>query len=172
MQKLEEGIVGQLNNLPGFPPTSQFKLGDYMVEIRVRPAVRAIGDLPMEENLEGDIRVVVEEGAWYIWNGDTWVLAGGGGSRAVVPVHSARRVSSHTTTSALDYTILVDASRGDVIITLSRGSFFNVKKIDRSSNKVRVQPASGPIDGVPFVELMLPWESISVQAEGDEWFII
>lgn len=90
------------------------------------------------------------------------------------PHNTARRVSSHTETRANDFTLLVNASAGQVIVTLTGidGTFYNVKKIDSSLNPVRLRPATGTIDGELFVDLPVRWDCISVHCEGGEWFIV
>jgi len=93
----------------------------------------------------------------------------------ISPPHSpARRVSTDTATVPTDFTLLVNASAGQVTITLTgtNGTFYNVKKIDESLNPVRLRPATGTIDGELFVDLPVRWDCISVHSEGGEWFIV
>lgn len=82
MEKLTSRIIRGLDNLPGFPPAEEFKLGSYLEEIRVRPGVQNLGLLPLVDNTEGDVRVVIDEQAWYFWTGGVWVpitgTSGGG----------------------------------------------------------------------------------------------
>jgi hypothetical protein len=97
MQKLTPEVVKQLNNLGGgFPPAptgpnnepqndEQWILGDWLEEIRVRPGVDALVDLPVTDNEAGDVRFVIALGAWYWWDGAAWLpVAGGGGGVATV----------------------------------------------------------------------------------------
>lgn len=87
MQRLTPSVIKQLNNLPGFPaiPTSnppesdRWILGDYLDEIKVRPGVSALVDLPLVGNVAGDVRFVVALGAWYWWTGAAWLAVAGGG---------------------------------------------------------------------------------------------
>ena len=90
MQKLTPQVIGQLNELPGFPPAPtgpgnapanpyQFILGDYLEEIRVRPGVALVADLPATGNTTGDVRIVVSAQAWYFWTGVAWIPMAGGG---------------------------------------------------------------------------------------------
>lgn len=101
MQKLTAEVIKQLNNLGGgFPPAptgpnnepqndEQWILGDWLEEIRVRPGVSALVDLPVLDNELGDVRFVVALGAWYWWDGAAWVpVAGGGGGVTTVTASS------------------------------------------------------------------------------------
>jgi hypothetical protein len=76
---MDSTVVKALNNLPGFPPDEQFKLGDWLVDIAARPAVATVGDLPLAGNEDGDARIVVDEATWYVWAGGSWQVVGGGG---------------------------------------------------------------------------------------------
>jgi len=204
---MDSEVVNALNNLPGFPTSQTFKLGDWLVDIATRPAVGSVADLPLQGNQQGDARIVVDQASWYVWVGGSWYGAGALGlpdtpvvpgtygdrsnvpqvtidskgrvtSATAVPVATshnlARRVSSHTETRASDFTLLVNASEGQVTITLTGtdGTFYNVKKIDSSMNPVRLRPATGTIDGELFVDLPVRWDCISVHCEGGEWFIV
>jgi hypothetical protein len=79
-------VVNALNNLPGFPPTQQFKLGDWLVDVAVRPAVADIAALPLTGNQDGDARIVVGEATWYVWVGGAWNEVGSGGGGGGAPV--------------------------------------------------------------------------------------
>lgn len=96
MQNLTPRVITALNNLPGFPPAptsplgppgaGQFILGTYLEEIRVRPGVLNAAALPLTGNALGDVRVVVADQAWYLWDGASWVpITGGGGGGGVNP---------------------------------------------------------------------------------------
>lgn len=93
MQRLTPSVIKQLNNLPGFPaipntnPPSEDRwvLGDYLNEIKIRPGVAVLGNLPVSDNVTGDVRFVVALGSWYWWDGAAWQpVAGGGGGVATV----------------------------------------------------------------------------------------
>ena len=90
------------------------------------------------------------------------------------PWQTIRKVTANTTTSLADFTILVDASDGPVTVTLygNEGSFLNVKKVDSSSNKVKLLPSTGTLDGEAFVELFIQWQSATVQSQSGDWYII
>ncbi len=82
------------------------------------------------------------------------------------------------TLTASDYTCLVNASGGEVTITLPTaaagdGHIYCVKKIDASVNKA-ILDASGAetIDGDGNMELLLQHESVHVQSDGTEWWIL
>lgn len=93
MQNLTALVIEQLNNLPGFPPKpttsppqpNQFILGDYLEEIRVRPGVVLVLDLPPTGNTAGDVRFVTSVGQWYWWNGAAWAPTAGGGGGGTTP---------------------------------------------------------------------------------------
>ena len=106
MQKLTAEVIKQLNNLGGgFPPAptgpnnepqndEQWILGDWLEEIRVRPGVPAVIDLPPLDNEIGDVRFVVALGTWYWWDGAVWAPAGGGGGGVTTVTASAPLASS------------------------------------------------------------------------------
>lgn len=81
---MDSTVVDALNNLPGFPPSQQFKLGEWLVDVATRPSVNDIAGLPLTGNQDGDARIVVSEATWYVWAGGAWnkVGAGGGGGGA------------------------------------------------------------------------------------------
>lgn len=81
---MDSTVVDALNNLPGFPPSQQFKLGDWLVDVATRPSVNDVAGLPLTGNQNGDARIVVSEATWYVWAGGAWnkVGAGGGGGGA------------------------------------------------------------------------------------------
>jgi hypothetical protein len=81
---MNNDVVTALNNLPGFPPDEDFKLGDWLVAIAVRPAVADVASLPATGNQLGDARIVIAESTWYVWAGGSWVATGGGGGGAPV----------------------------------------------------------------------------------------
>jgi hypothetical protein len=92
----------------------------------------------------------------------------GGGSNAI------RSVATNTTTLPSDFTILVDASAGEITVTLdgSIGSIFNVKKVDTSPNHVVLVPSAGTVDAKASIILIVQWESATVQKDSGDWFII
>jgi hypothetical protein len=106
VQKLTAEVIKQLNNLGGgFPPAptgpnnepqndEQWILGDWLEEIRVRPGVPAVIDLPLLDNEIGDVRFVVALGTWYWWDGAVWAPAGGGGGGVTTVTASAPLASS------------------------------------------------------------------------------
>lgn len=87
-------------------------------------------------------------------------------------------VNSNTTLDNEDYTILVEASSGVVTITLPPAAnhtnrIYNIKKIDNSINSVTIDGnASETIDGATTVNLTIQYESITLQCDGTEWWII
>jgi len=83
---MDSTVVDALNNLPGFPPSQQFKLGDWLVDVSARPSVADVAGLPLTGNQDGDARIVVGEATWYVWAGGAWNKVGGGGGGGGAPV--------------------------------------------------------------------------------------
>lgn len=48
-------------------------------EAHWKPPVDTVGDLPTEDNEEGDARIVLSDGTLYYWDGVAWLLISGGG---------------------------------------------------------------------------------------------
>jgi hypothetical protein len=83
---MDSTVVDALNNLPGSPPSQQFKLGDWLVDVSARPSVADVAGLPLTGNQDGDARIVVGEATWYVWAGGAWNKVGGGGGGGGAPV--------------------------------------------------------------------------------------
>lgn len=86
--------------------------------------------------------------------------------------------TSAQTLTADNYLVIVDASSGNIIITLPASAshanrIYTIKKIDSSSNKVTID-ANGTekIDGEQTVVLNLQYSYVTIVCDGDEWFII
>lgn len=90
---------------------------------------------------------------------------------------------SRTTTvtsgaSATDYTILCNAIGGAINVSLPIAStvprrVYVIKKIDASVNLVTVQASGGDfIDGSATFPMSVQWQSVTVQSNGTNWFII
>jgi len=91
------------------------------------------------------------------------------------------RAQYNIVTKTSDYTasggdcVLVDASSGDVTITLpepSKATQVNIKKIDPSTNVVMVMPNGGSIDDEPLKEISTQYESYLFISDGTNWYII
>jgi hypothetical protein len=81
-------------------------------------------------------------------------------------------VSANTTLDSSHYTVLVDTTAGDITITLPpsvSGRVYNIKKKTGDTNKVIV---SGAIDDDISAEITTQYESITVQEDGTDWWII
>lgn len=82
------------------------------------------------------------------------------------------------TATADDYTILCDASGGSFTITLPAvashaNRIYNIKKIDSSANAVTVDGnSSETIDDSTTAILTTQYESITIQSDGSEWWIL
>lgn len=77
-----------------------------------------------------------------------------------------------------DYTILANAASNAITVNLpaaagANGRIYNVKKIDSSANAVTLD-ASGTetIDGALTFVLQNQYDSVSVQSDGTNWYII
>jgi hypothetical protein len=84
--------------------------------------------------------------------------------------------SGNYTLDDTDYTVLGNASGGNIIFTLPNattrtGRIYKIKKIDTSANTVTVT-GSQNIDGSANYVINSAYESIQVQSNGTEWFIL
>ena len=91
------------------------------------------------------------------------------------------RAQYNVVAKTTDYTasggdcVLVDASSGDVTITLpepSKATQVNIKKIDSSTNVVTVMPNGGSIDGETSKEISTQYESYLFISDGNNWYIV
>jgi len=91
------------------------------------------------------------------------------------------RAQYNVVTKTGDYTasggdcVLVDASSGDITITLpepSKATQVNIKKIDPSANIVIVVPNGGSIDGETSKEISTQYESYLFISDGTNWYIV
>ena len=86
--------------------------------------------------------------------------------------------SSGYTATATDYAIMCDASGGGFTITLPAvashtGRVYHIKKIDSSGNLVTVDGnSSETIDDATTATLASQYDAITIQSDGDEWFIL
>lgn len=83
-------------------------------------------------------------------------------------------ITTSTTLNADYYTVLVDATSGDINVELPTPSsvnqrVFNVKRKDSSINMVTVV---GTVDGVVNPTLPLQYDSISVQSDGSTYWLL
>lgn len=96
---------------------------------------------------------------------------------------SGTPLTANYTATLTDHTLLVDATSGNLTITLptaasaynttSGGYVFTVKKIDTSANTVTIKgDGAETIDGVNTQVLSTQWMSYQVQSNGTNWFII
>lgn len=102
-----------------------------------------------------------------------WVEdASGGGAATLLPV----TVTADYTVTDDDNFILVDASGGNVDITLPAVSSYDkalyIIRIDSSSNAVSITPASGTIDGAPLDGLTSQYDAFILATDATNWFIL
>ena len=86
-------------------------------------------------------------------------------------------INSDYTATAQDGTILVDASTGDVTVSIPaansvKGLKYSIKKVDMSANKVIIQPLAGTIDGQANRFTDVPWQGYVIQSNGANWFVV
>jgi hypothetical protein len=89
---------------------------------------------------------------------------------------SVRTVTASQTVLGTDATVLADASSGGITLSLRTAEkyanrMFHFKKIDNSANAVTIT-APEMIDGQANALLQAPMESLTVQSDGSEWWII
>lgn len=89
-----------------------------------------------------------------------------------------RTVSSNTTLTTTDDIVLVNASSGNITISLpssstASGKFYIIKKIDSSSNIVTIDPySSETIDGKSTYDLTVQYQFVNIYCDGTQWFIV
>lgn len=91
-----------------------------------------------------------------------------------------RTITTNDAATTADYTILVDASGGDVTLTLPaagdtgvEGLVLVVKKIDATSGLVVIDPdGSEQIEGDTTLTIPYPNDAAMVQSDGTEWWIV
>lgn len=131
--------------------------------------VSANGELVIGTWTANGIRFVINQGATDI-GGFT-----SSGFTAAQPI--VNKTANYTITLA-DYTVTVDASGGNVTITLptaasASGRCFNIKKTDSSTHYVRVAGnGAETIDGSNTQDNYTQWASMCVQSNGTSWVII
>lgn len=87
-------------------------------------------------------------------------------------------VTTNTTLTASHYTVLADATSGNITITLPAVSgttrrIYVVKKIDSSANTVTIDGnASETIDGATTQVIGTQWQSYTIQSNGTAWYIV
>ena len=83
------------------------------------------------------------------------------------------QITDYTVTNA-DSVVLVNASAGDIAITLPTGSagrFYTIKKIDSTGNIVTVA-GDGSIDSSITKEITLENSAMEILSDGVDWWII
>lgn len=98
------------------------------------------------------------------------------GAFGTQPYPVTSQTGDYTVTDS-DFLVLVDASSGNVTITLpasSSGRRYEIKKTDSSANKVIIDgDGSETIDGATTQELLLQYEALSVMGDGSgNWVIV
>lgn len=89
-----------------------------------------------------------------------------------------RTITTSTTIGTTDHTVLVDTSGGAVTITLPTASsaasrLYNIKKITSDPNKVTIDGnGSETIDGAATAEMTTQYESLTIQSNSTEWWIL
>lgn len=94
------------------------------------------------------------------------------------PSFSTRTITTDTTLTSSDYLVLVDATAGNVIVTLpasdtKEGYQIIVKKIDVSVNTVTIEPdGSETIDGAANKVLTTQFEVVRTASDGATWWVV
>lgn len=90
----------------------------------------------------------------------------------------ARKIFTTTNIQATDFTVLADATNGNIIVYLPQaitciGRIYTVKKIDGSVNTVTIDGnGSETIDGALTIVLGTQWSSKILQTDGLSWYVI
>lgn len=91
---------------------------------------------------------------------------------------ATRAITGNRTLDATDYTILADATGGNITVTLPAaashsGRVYNVKKTDSNANTVTLDGnASETIDGATTYALSAQYEALTIQSDGSNWHIL
>jgi hypothetical protein len=91
---------------------------------------------------------------------------------------STRTVTANTTLVAADKTIRADCVSNAITITLPTASsvtgyIYHIKKVDNTQRAVSITAQSGEtIDGVLTAQILIQWQSITIQSNGSSWDII
>ena len=89
-----------------------------------------------------------------------------------------RTITASASLNSSDYTVLGDATSGDITITLPAattctGRTYNIKKKDASANLVIIDGnGAETIDGGLTTSITTQYESITIQCDGSNWWII
>lgn len=86
----------------------------------------------------------------------------------------SKEVNTDYTVDIFDYSIVANATAGDITITLPDatsflGRVFNIKKNDSTLNKVYI---GGTIDDTLNSYIIRPFTSLMLQSDGTSWIII
>lgn len=87
-------------------------------------------------------------------------------------------ITADATLDALSGTVFADATAGNIVVSLPAaasvpGRIYTVKKVDASANTVTIDPAAAEtIDGAATKVISAQWVSLTIQADGAEWFLI
>jgi hypothetical protein len=103
-----------------------------------------------------------------IYDAGIWVPVG---SNAISHVN----VTSNTTLSAATTFVTVDATSGNITITLAAASNLKpiyVKRTDSSANTVTIQPASGTIDGGSTYAIVAQYEAATFVPDGTNFWVL
>ncbi|MBK5272619.1 MAG: hypothetical protein JJE22_16575 [Bacteroidia bacterium] len=92
---------------------------------------------------------------------------------------SITAVTSNTTLSENDNTILANTTSGAIIITLPApgsiaGRIYTIKKVGTGGidNELTISPTSGTIDGGGSYTIYNDWTYVTLQTDGSNWYII
>lgn len=102
-----------------------------------------------------------------IWTGSTWIPVGANNV-------SFQNVTSNTTLASSVNFVTVDATSGNVQVTLATAADLKpvkIKRIDNTANVVSIIPAAGLIDGATVIYLANQYDNVELVPNGTNWSV-
>jgi hypothetical protein len=135
---------------------------------------------PVSGAATGRLRYNNSSGRWEVstqTSAYTALLLSGGGVTLALTTQNGGGVGTTYAVLDTDFTILGDASGATFSAQLPTavgrlGKMFSIKRINAGPNKVTVSSAGGTIDTVASWDLNVQFESVTVQSDGTDWWIV
>lgn len=114
----------------------------------------------------------------YVGQASKYVKVNPGETGLIFDTYPLRSQNVATIAGQNDYTILIDASLGNLVVTLPSSLTFpriiyNIKKIDSSAFTVTVTPIlAQTIDGAANYVLTVPNQSVTIQSDNANWVVL
>ena len=94
-----------------------------------------------------------------------------------VSVRSSRTVTAATTVTLDDYLVCADATAGAFAVTLptariASGRTFQIKRISAAGTVTVTAAGTNTIDGAATFALTVQYQSVTVQSDGTEWWVL